>query len=102
MSAKPRRRQPGQAELADSLVHDGDPQEVSLAENMGSSDMKRVLSISGGKDSTAMYLLALELGRDFTAVFADTGNEHEITYDYVRDLPRKTGGPEIRWGESRL
>ncbi len=59
--------------------------------------MKRVLSYSGGKDSTAMYLLALEKGVEFEAVFADTGHEHEATYDYVRDLPRNTGGPEIRW-----
>ena len=62
---------------------------------------RHILSYSGGKDSTAMYLLALELaerhGFDFTPVFADTGNEHEATLDYVRDLPRRTGGPEIRW-----
>lgn len=62
---------------------------------------QHVVSVSGGKDSTALYLLALErrerTGRDFIAVFADTGNEHEWTYDYVRELPAKTGGPEIRW-----
>lgn len=60
-----------------------------------------VVSVSGGKDSTATYLLALEQreakGRDFTAVFADTGNEHEWTYDFVRDLARRTGGPEPVW-----
>ncbi len=44
-----------------------------------------------------MYLLALERGKDFSPVFADTGNEHPLTYDYVRDLPAKTGGPEIKW-----
>ncbi len=44
-----------------------------------------------------MYLLALEQGREFLPVFADTGNEHELTLDYVRQLPAKTGGPEIRW-----
>lgn len=59
--------------------------------------MKHVFSYSGGKDSTAMYLLGMEQGWDFLPVFADTGNEHEITYDYVRDLPARTGGPEIRW-----
>ena len=59
--------------------------------------IERVLSYSGGKDSTALYLLALEHGKPFTPVFADTGHEHEATYDYVRDLPRKTGGPQIRW-----
>lgn len=58
---------------------------------------QHVLSFSGGKDSTAMYLHAMESGRDFLPVFADTGNEHEITLDYVRDLPRRTGGPAIRW-----
>lgn len=53
------------------------------------------------KDSTALYLLAMELaethGFAFQPVFADTGNEHDLTLDYVRDLPRRTGGPAIRW-----
>lgn len=56
-----------------------------------------VVSVSGGKDSTALYLRAIERGLPFTAVFADTGNEHEWTYDYVRSLPDRTGGPPIRW-----
>lgn len=43
---------------------------------------KTVVSISGGKDSTAMYLDAMErLQGDFLPVFADTGNEHEITLE---------------------
>lgn len=59
-----------------------------------------ILSVSGGKDSTAMYLLALERrearpGWDFRAVFADTGNEHEWTLDYVASLAQKTGGPPV-------
>lgn len=57
-----------------------------------------VVSTSGGKDSTALYLWAMEkYDGDFKAVIADTGNESEITLDYVRDLPRLTGGPEITW-----
>jgi 3'-phosphoadenosine 5'-phosphosulfate sulfotransferase (PAPS reductase)/FAD synthetase len=32
---------------------------------------------------------------DFRAVFADTGNEHEATLEYVADLSRLTGGPEV-------
>lgn len=60
-----------------------------------------LVSYSGGKDSTALYLLAMDLagrhGFAFEPVFADTGNEHELTLDYVRDLPRRTGGPAIRW-----
>ncbi|WP_334046147.1 phosphoadenosine phosphosulfate reductase family protein [Burkholderia cepacia] len=53
-----------------------------------------VVSLSGGKDSTATLLVALELhGREnVRAVFADTGNEHESTYEYALEyLPRALG-----------
>jgi len=49
-----------------------------------------IVSVSGGKDSTALLLLALERQPDnLQAVFADTGNEHQITYDYVQYLNDK-------------
>lgn len=58
--------------------------------------IQHLVNVSGGKDSTATYLLAIESGREFTAVFADTGNEHELTYEYVATLAERTGGPAIR------
>ena len=60
-------------------------------------NVRPVVSVSGGKDSTATYLLALEqTGGDFVAVFADTGNEHEATYEYVARLHERTGGPKVQ------
>lgn len=56
-----------------------------------------VVSVSGGKDSTTAYLLALEqLDGNFDAVLADTGNEHEATYEYVARLHERTGGPQVQ------
>lgn len=41
-----------------------------------------MLSVSGGKDSTATLLLALERDtRNLVPVLADTGNEHPQSYD---------------------
>jgi len=48
-----------------------------------------LVSVSGGKDSTATLLLALEREENVRAVFADTGNEHQITYDYLDYLREK-------------
>ncbi|WP_167702307.1 phosphoadenosine phosphosulfate reductase family protein, partial [Xanthomonas axonopodis] len=59
--------------------------------------VQHLVNVSGGKDSTALYLLAIESGRPFRAVFADTGNEHELTYEYVQRLHERTGGPRVEW-----
>jgi 3'-phosphoadenosine 5'-phosphosulfate sulfotransferase (PAPS reductase)/FAD synthetase len=55
--------------------------------------MIRLVSVSGGKDSTATLLLSLERHPhdEIMAAFADTGNEHESTYEYVDYLQRETG-----------
>ena len=48
-------------------------------------------NISGGKDSTAMWLLALEQGVPIIPVFADTGHEHSETYRYLDYLEKELG-----------
>jgi len=56
-----------------------------------------IISVSGGKDSTALLLLAIERQpNNMQAVFADVGNEHDLTYEYVHYLEQATGVP-IRW-----
>lgn len=61
--------------------------------------MIRVCSVSGGKDSTALYCwMVQEFGIDgFRAVFADTGNEHPVTLNYVRNLHVMARGPAVEW-----
>jgi 3'-phosphoadenosine 5'-phosphosulfate sulfotransferase (PAPS reductase)/FAD synthetase len=49
-----------------------------------------IISVSGGKDSTALLLLAIEQNAEnLQAVFADTGHEHAQTYEYVQYLNDK-------------
>jgi 3'-phosphoadenosine 5'-phosphosulfate sulfotransferase (PAPS reductase)/FAD synthetase len=56
-----------------------------------------VVSMSGGKDSTATALLAIteaatQPGTALRIVFADTGHEHEQTLDYISNyLPQRLG-----------
>lgn len=57
--------------------------------------VQHIVNVSGGKDSTAVYLLAMESGRPFRAVHCDTGHEHPITEEYVRTLHERTGGPRV-------
>ena len=55
--------------------------------------MIRLVSVSGGKDSTATLLLAMEQHPhdEIRAAFADTWNEIESTYEYVDYLEQATG-----------
>ncbi|MFD1179643.1 phosphoadenosine phosphosulfate reductase family protein [Paenibacillus puldeungensis] len=52
---------------------------------------KNIVSLSGGKDSTALWLYALGKGVAVVPVFADTGNEHQKTYEYLEYLEKQLG-----------
>lgn len=52
---------------------------------------RNLLSYSGGKDSGASTLVAIERGYPFSLVFADTGNEHPITYDFIHEFAHRLG-----------
>lgn len=57
-----------------------------------------VVSVSGGKDSAATLLLAVErFGvHRVRGIFCDTGNEHEDTYAYLGYLEQATGVRIVR------
>ncbi|HAV1239928.1 TPA: phosphoadenosine phosphosulfate reductase family protein, partial [Salmonella enterica] len=58
--------------------------------------VRNVISLSGGKDSLALWILAREKNiENITVVFADTGHEHPLTYEYISLLEQKLG-PVIR------
>ncbi|MDX7987680.1 hypothetical protein FE392_10095 [Xenorhabdus sp. 12] len=50
-----------------------------------------VISVSGGKDSLADWLLAIENGVKHTVAFADTGHEHPQTMEYLDYLENRLG-----------
>lgn len=56
---------------------------------------QHIVNVSGGKDSAACYLLAIERGTPFRAVTADTGHEAPETYEWISRLAERTGGPEV-------
>jgi len=54
---------------------------------------KHVISVSGGKDSLATLLIALERcpRQDVIPIFCDTGNEHDDTYAYLGHMEEALG-----------
>lgn len=55
-------------------------------------DIVNVISISGGKDSTALWLLAKERETEnMKVIFSDVGHEHPETYQYIEYLQKELG-----------
>lgn len=55
-----------------------------------------LISMSGGKDSLAQCLFAVENGVQHERVFADTGHEHPQTMEYLDYLEQKGRGSIAR------
>lgn len=53
--------------------------------------MMNLVTVSGGKDSLADWLLAIESGVEFQAAHADTGHEHPETVEYLDYLETRLG-----------
>ena len=63
------------------------------------AETRHVVNLSGGKDSSACLIVALESISDHSRilpVFADTGNEHDLTYQHIDDLESISGLPVTR------
>lgn len=61
-----------------------------------------ICSTSGGKDSTACYVILSKLfgSAKFEAVFSDTGQEHPVTLNYLRNLHAFANGPRVHFVKS--
>lgn len=57
--------------------------------------MKHIICFSGGKDSTALLLWAIENLEEFTTVFCDTGWEHPITMAYIEEINQTLLGGKL-------
>ena len=65
------------------------PGQREATKMIAQEDTANVVNMSGGKDSTATVLLAIEQEvPNIEGAFADTGNEHRLTYEYIDYLEK--------------
>jgi 3'-phosphoadenosine 5'-phosphosulfate sulfotransferase (PAPS reductase)/FAD synthetase len=62
---------------------------------------RHILSLSGGKDSTALALYMRDRLSELEYVFCDTGEELEETYEYLLTLEAYLGKPIVRLNPDR-
>lgn len=68
---------------------------IDVPDEVRSGDYEVVLSISGGKDSTATALALREAGVPYRMVFSDTGWEADETYRHLDHLREKLGPIDV-------
>lgn len=69
--------------------------------NMTTRAPRHILSLSGGKDSTALAIYMRDKVPDMEYVFCDTGEELPETYDYLDRLEAYLGKPVVRLNPDR-
>jgi len=65
------------------------------------SNVRHVLSLSGGKDSTALALFMRDRVPEMEYVFCDTGKELPETYEYLKFIESYLGRPIVRLSADR-
>ena len=66
-----------------------------------SQHVRHILSMSGGKDSTALAVYMRDRQPDMEYVFCDTKKELQETYDYLAKVEAYLGKPVIRLNDER-
>ena len=66
-----------------------------------SDRVRHILSMSGGKDSTALAVYMRDRQPDMEYVFCDTEKELQETYDYLAKVEAYLGKPVIRLNDER-
>ena len=66
-----------------------------------SSKTRHILSLSGGKDSTALAIYMRDRVRDMEYVFCDTKKELPETYEYLDRVEAYLGKPIVRLCDDR-
>ena len=67
----------------------------------GSDNVRHILSLSGGKDSSALAIYMRDRVPNIEYVFCDTGEELPETYDYLEKLEAYLGRPIVRLNPDR-
>lgn len=75
---------------------------IVVPDEVRSGDLLAIVSISGGKDSTACALALREAGVPFRMVFADTGWEAPETYAHLDHLRERLGPIDVVGAEGGM